>query len=218
MQRLFDIIISLTFLLVLFPIFLLISLILKYTGEGEILYFQERVGMNGAKFSLIKFATMLKNSPNFGAGNLTLKDDPRVLPFGKFLRKTKINELPQLVNIFIGDMSIVGPRPMVSDTYQHYSSDAQNKLNLIQPGLTGIGSIIFRDEEKFLEKASDPAEFYKKIIIPYKSELESWYVDNKSFNNYIKCIFVTAWVIFFPKSRLIKIAFKDLPIKPDELQ
>ena len=218
MHRVFDIIISLTFLIFLAPIFLLVSLILKFTGEGEVLYFQERVGINGTKFGLIKFATMLKNSPNIGAGNLTLKHDPRVLPFGKFLRKTKINELPQLVNIFSGDMSIVGPRPMVPDTYQNYPTHAQNKLNLIRPGLTGIGSIMFRDEEEYLESASDPAEFYKKIIIPYKSKLESWYVDNNSFTNYAKCILVTAWVIFFPKSPLINIAFKDLPTKPDELQ
>ena len=86
---------------------------------------------------------MLKNSSQMGAGEITLLNDPRVLPFGKFLRKSKINELPQIWNVLIGDMSVVGPRPMVPNTYSKYPQKAQNKLNLIRPGLTGIGSIVF---------------------------------------------------------------------------
>tara|TARA_Y100000589_G_scaffold52985_1_gene44109 strand:- start:1114 stop:1770 length:657 start_codon:yes stop_codon:yes gene_type:complete len=217
MQRVCDFIISAFALVILSPLLFPIAILLKLTGEGEIFYLQERIGINGRKFYLIKFATMLKNSPNMGAGELTLRDDSRVLPVGKFLRKSKLNELPQLWNIVIGNMSIVGPRPMVPNTYAEYSKEAQNKLNTIRPGLTGIGSIIFRDEEKFLENKKDPLEFYKNEIIPYKSDLEMWYVDNNNFINYLKCILITAWVILFPKSSIYNYFFKDLPSKPNNL-
>jgi lipopolysaccharide/colanic/teichoic acid biosynthesis glycosyltransferase len=217
MQRFFDFIFALIALLLLSPLLIPISILLKITGEGEIFYIQKRVGKNGKIFGLYKFATMLKNSPNIGAGELTLRNDPRVLPVGKFLRKSKINELPQLLNIIVGDMSIVGPRPMVPNTYSDYPQTAQNKLNTIRPGLTGIGSIVFRDEEKFLEGKTEPRKFYRSEIIPYKSDLEIWYVNNNSLLNYFKCIFLTAWVIFFPRSKIIKIMFKELPNRPSNL-
>jgi lipopolysaccharide/colanic/teichoic acid biosynthesis glycosyltransferase len=121
---------------------------------------QERVGKGGTSFKLFKLATMLKDSPNIGSGEITVKNDPRVLPLGRFLRKSKINELPQLWNILSGDMSVVGPRPMVADTYAHYSQEAQDILNSVRPGLTGLGSIIFRDEESFLDQRDDPVSFY----------------------------------------------------------
>ena len=150
--RLFDIFFSLLALLFLLPLFAPIVLILRFTGEGEIFYRQERIGRHGTPFALLKFATMLRNSPTIGAGEITVKNDPRVLPFGRFLRKTKINELPQLFNILLGHISMVGPRPMVPNTFLKYSSEAQSELKKVKPGLTGIGSIIFRDEEIKLEK------------------------------------------------------------------
>ncbi len=217
MQRLFDLVISISALIILSPLLISVCFLLKLTGEGEIFYMQERIGIYGNKFKLLKFATMLKNSPNIGSGELTLINDSRVLPVGKFLRKSKINELPQLWNIVIGDMSIVGPRPMVPNTYSKYSKEAQKKLDTIRPGLTGVGSIIFRDEEKFLEGKTNPLEFYKNEIIPFKSELEIWYVDNNTFMNYFKCIFITAWVILFPKSIIYNHLFRDLPTKPENL-
>ena len=218
MQRLFDIVLSLIAIICLSPILIIVSIILKFTGENEIFYSQDRVGRYGKIFGVLKFATMLKNSPNIGAGEITVQNDPRVLPFGKFLRKSKINELPQLWNIFIGDMSIVGPRPMVPNTYTNYSYEAQKTLNRVRPGLTGIGSIIFRDEERLLENKIDSMNFYIKNIIPYKNKLEIWYVNNKSIFLYIKCIFLTAWVIFFPKSKIFKSFFKNLPPLPEELK
>ncbi len=218
MQRLFDLVISISALIILSPLLVPVCILLKLTGEGEIFYTQERIGIYGHKFKLLKFATMLKNSPNIGSGELTLINDPRVLPVGKFLRKSKINELPQLWNIVIGDMSIVGPRPMVPNTYSAYSKEAQNKLDTIRPGLTGVGSIIFRDEEKFLEGKTNPLEFYKNEIIPFKSKLEIWYVDNNTFMNYFKCILITAWVILFPKSTIYNHLFRDLPTKPENLK
>lgn len=216
--RFFDILLSLLALFFLLPLFAPIVLILRFTGEREILYRQERVGREGKTFSLLKFATMLKNSPSIGAGEITLKNDSRVLPFGHFLRKTKINELPQLFNILLGDISIVGPRPMVPNTFKKYSPEAQLELNKMKPGLTGIGSIIFRDEEKFLELKSNPQEFYDDFIIPYKNELEIWFTKNSSLKTYFMIIFLTAWVIFFSSSRLPHILLIGLPSMPAELK
>ena len=109
-QRFLDISISIITLICLLPVFIPIIILLKFTGEGEVIYNQPRIGKNGKKFGLFKFATMLKNSPTSGAGPITIKDDPRVLPVGRFLRKSKVNELPQLINVLFGEMSIVGPR------------------------------------------------------------------------------------------------------------
>ena len=133
---------------------------------------------------------MLKNSPSIGSGEITVKNDPRVLPFGRFLRKTKINELPQLVNILLGHISVVGPRPMVPNTFLKYSTEAQFELKKVRPGLTGIGSIIFRDEEKFLEGKADPRKFYDEHIIPFKNKLELWYVENISISTYFKKLYL----------------------------
>ena len=217
MKRVLDIVLSFLALVVLAPFLLPVVVILRYTGEGEVFYIQERVGRGGNSFGLYKFATMLKNSPNIGAGEITVRGDPRVLPFGQFLRKTKLNELPQLWNIFIGDMSVVGPRPMVLNTYAYYPEEAREKLNMIRPGLTGIGSIVFRDEERYLTDRDEPMEFYKEHIIPYKSDLELWFVENNTLWLYIKIIFVTAWVVVFPSSTIVDKAFDDIPSLPDSL-
>ena len=217
MKRFLAITLSFLALVVLAPFLLTIIVILKFTGEGEVFYIQLRSGRGGNPFGLYKFATMLKNSPNIGAGEITVRGDPRVLPFGKFLRKTKLNELPQLWNIFIGDMSVVGPRPMVLKTYAHYPEKARNKLDTIRPGLTGIGSIIFRDEELYLVDRDEPMEFYREYIIPYKSDLEIWFVENNTLWLYVKIIFVTAWVVVFPSSNLVDKAFIEIPRLPDSL-
>ena len=111
MQRVFDIFFSGIALILLLPILLPLMFILRVTGEGEIFFLQNRVGLGGRYFRIFKFATMLKDSPNIGSGTVTVKNDPRILPMGEFLRKTKLNELPQLINIFSGAMSIIGPRP-----------------------------------------------------------------------------------------------------------
>jgi len=217
MKRILDILLSFLALVVLMPFLLPVVVILRFTGEGEIFYIQERVGRGGKLFGLYKFATMLKNSPNIGAGEITVREDPRVLPFGKFLRKTKLNELPQLWNIFIGDMSVVGPRPMVLNTYAYYPEEAREKLNMIRPGLTGIGSIVFRDEERYLADLDEPMVFYREQIIPYKSDLEIWFAKNNTLWLYIKIIFVTAWVVIFPSSTIANKAFIGIPRLPESL-
>ena len=218
MQRILDVIFAGLGMLFLSPLLLPIAFILKATGEGEVFYIQTRIGKNGSLFGLLKFATMLKNSPNIGAGEITINNDPRVLPIGKFLRKSKINELPQLWNILIGNMSLVGPRPMVPNTYANYPEEAQEILNTVRPGLTGIGSIIFRDEERLLSERVDPIKFYRESITPYKSALEIWFVQNNSLWLYVKVIFVTAWVVIFPASKIANIAFCGFPRLPESLK
>ena len=213
LKRLLDITVSFVTLIFLLPLFIPIIIVLKLTAEGEVFYFQERIGLNNSRFQIWKFATMLKNSMNMGTGSITLQNDFRVTSIGKFLRKTKINELPQIINILKGDISIVGPRPLVTKTFSAYSTEVQGQIYKVKPGLTGIGSIIFRDEESIISavKVEDPHEFYKRVIAPYKGELEMWYQDHKSFFLDLQLIFMTAWVILFPESRLYEKWFKDLP-------
>ena len=216
-QRILDILLAGLGLLLLFPAFVIIAVTLKLTGEGEVFFLQDRVGKEGNVFKIYKFATMLKNSPNLGTGVITVKDDPRVLPLGKFLRKSKLNELPQLWNIFIGEMSIVGPRPMVASTYAKYPVSAQTELNKVRPGLSGIGSIIFRDEEQYLSGHNGPNTFYEEVIIPYKSSLEIWYVKNNSLWIYVKVIVVTSLVVFRPSTNA-ESWFRGIPPKPEALR
>lgn len=218
MQRLFDILFSFIALLVLSPLLIVVCIVLKLTGEGEIFFLQERIGINGSRFNLYKFATMLKNSPYIGSGTVTMKDDPRVLPLGKFLRKTKINELPQLINIFIGNMSVIGPRPLTPQNFGFYDPNIQKIITLVRPGLSGIGSIIFRGEEDIMHGEHASINFYNDFIAPYKGQLEEWYVDNKSFYLYFLLIFLTLWMVLFPKSDIIWKSLKKLPKPPYALQ
>jgi len=209
MQRFFDIVFSGLAILVLSPLIITLVFILKFTGEGEVFFTQNRIGKNMKKFSLLKFATMLKNSENMGAGTVTIKNDPRVLPIGKFLRKTKLNELPQLFNIFIGDMSVIGPRPLHIKQFSFYKEDDQMVIASVLPGLSGMGSIIFRDEEKLLQSSQDPDKTYKQKISPEKAKLEKFYIKNISIYLYFKLIILTLIALMFPKIDL-KIFFKDL--------
>jgi len=212
-KRFFDILLSFIALICLLPVMLPVCIILLLTGEHRVFYFQKRIGYKNKTFDMWKFATMLKNSPNMGTGMITTRKDPRVLPFGNFLRKTKLNELPQLVNILKGDMSIVGPRPMVDKTFVVYPEAVRNKIYDSRPGLTGIGSIVFRDEEDYISRASDPLVFFDEVIQPHKGELELWYNNNKSLPVDASIVFLTAWVVLFPKSQLVYKMFKNLPVK-----
>lgn len=216
-KRLFDVFIALLFLSLTSPIFIITIIILKFTGEGEVFYLQNRVGFNNKNFKIFKFATMVKNSPNIGTGSLTLRNDPRVLPFGKFLRKSKINEFPQIFNVLLGNMSIVGPRPQMKVDFLVYPEDIRDLIYLTKPGITGLGSVIFRDEEKLISNASNSRQFYSDKIAPYKGSLEVWYNKNVSFFNDASIIFLTAWVIIFPNSNLTYKIFRNIPPKPPDL-
>ena len=218
MIRMFDIVLASFALIVISPIFLTLMVILRFTGEGEVFYCQKRIGRQQKVFYVLKFATMLKNSPLMGLGTITVKNDPRILPLGHFLRKTKINELPQLLNVLLGHMSLVGPRPLTKENFSFYSLDVQKSISTVRPGLSGIGSIIFRHEENLLANAPDKKTFYSNIIAPYKGNLEIWYVNNNSAITYFKIIVVTIVVIFNPKSKLIDAYFCGLPVLPKELQ
>lgn len=218
-KRIIDFILAFIALIILLPFLLPVSILLILTGEHEVFYLQKRVGYKNQYFKIWKYATMLKNSANMGTGSLTLRDDPRVTPLGKFLRKTKINELPQIINVLIGNMSIVGARPQMEVDFLKFPEDVQKVIYNTKPGITGIGSIIFRDEEKWISNAQgDPHEFYKKHIAPYKGELELWYQKNITIWTDLKLIFCTAWVIIFHKSNLPYNIFKGLPEKPETLK
>lgn len=217
MQRIFDIALSGLALLALSPLLLPIALFLRFTGEGEIFFLQSRVGKNGKPFALYKFATMLKNSPSIGTGTVTLKDDPRILPAGKFLRKTKINELPQLLNILNGSMSIIGPRPQTQRCFDAFPQRSQEAIVKVRPGLSGIGSIVFRDEEEMMHGHQDPNYFYDQVIMPYKGALEEWYVHNQNLYTYFMLIGLTAWVVLFPSSKAVWSVFGNLPKPGPEL-
>ena len=215
--RSLDIMFSFVGILLLSPLLIIVSMILKFTGENEIIYKQTRIGKNLKTFSLYKFATMLKDSSSFGSGELTQFNDPRVLPVGKFLRKTKINELPQLFNVLKGDMSIVGPRPQTRKYFNLYSENAKEHISSIKPGLSGIASIIFRNEEELLRYTEDPVKFDDECITPFKGDLEIWYVENKSLINYIIIIFMTVAVVIIPSLNTYNF-FSKLPDMPDDLE
>lgn len=212
LKRILDLTLSIIALILLSPFLIPIVILLKLTGEGEVWYKQNRVGYKNQNFKIWKFATMLKNSPNMGTGSLTVRDDPRVTPMGKYLRKSKVNELPQIINVLKGDMSIVGPRPQMKVDFDVYSEEVQASIYNEKPGITSIGSIIFRDEEKLMTDTDRPIkEYYAEVIAPYKGQLELWYQDRASLYNDTKIIFLTAWSILFPESKLVRKLFKGLP-------
>lgn len=223
MTRCLDIVGSGLAMVLLSPILIVVMIVLKCTGEHEVFYRMKRVGFGGKDFGMWKFTTMLKNSPNMAGGVLTQKDDPRVLPVGKFLRKTKINELPQLINIFTGEMSFVGPRPQARAHYDLYSAEVKTKIDALRPGLTGIGSLVFRDEEDILTDIEDKGikltrdQFHDTVIAPYKGELEKWYAENRSLWTYLALIFMTSWAVVSPRTNIHRRLFKDLPPIPKEL-
>jgi lipopolysaccharide/colanic/teichoic acid biosynthesis glycosyltransferase len=216
MSRCFDIILASSALVFFSPVLLLVMVVLRLTGEGEIFFKQKRIGLGGEPFELIKFATMKKDSPSMAGGTITLKDDPRILPFGKFLRSTKLNELPQLSNIIKGDMSLIGPRPQTQRCFDAFPSHTQKVISLVKPGLSGIGSIVFRGEDKMLEEA-DAENFYDHVIMPYKGRLEEWYVSKRSSRLYFTLIALTILVVISRRLSFVWFAFRTLPRPPKEL-
>jgi lipopolysaccharide/colanic/teichoic acid biosynthesis glycosyltransferase len=217
-KRLFGIFLALIALIVLSPLLIPVCIGLLFTGEHYVFYFQKRIGYKNRYFKIWKFATMLRASPGLGTGSITLKNDWRLTPMGKYLRATKINEVPQLVNILLGDMSIVGPRPLMEVDFLKLSKELQATFYNARPGLTGIASVIFRDEQKYYSNTDlDPHEFDKKFILPYKGELEIWYQKHLSLYTDLMLIFLTAWAIGAPKNNLVYKVFKDLPERPKDL-
>lgn len=209
--RTLDIIFSLLGLIILAPILIIVSIILLFTGENKVFYLQERVGLNKVTFKLIKFVTMLENSPNIGTGTITIKNDPRVLPFGKFLRLSKLNEIPQLINVLVGDISLIGPRPLTNEVFSYYNQEQQEIIASLKPGLSGIGSILFRSEDQILDGLEDPKEYYKTVITPKKAAYEKWFKDNSGISLYLTLIICTLIVVVTKKDSFLYRIFKDLP-------
>lgn len=216
MIRFLDIIFSGFSIIILLPLFLIVIIVLKFTAEGEVFFYQKRIGKNNSFFNLIKFATMAKNSPYIGSKTITLKNDSRIFPVGKFLRKFKINELPQLVNILIGDMSVIGPRPLTKENFEAYPKEIKKIVTQIRPGLSGIGSIIFKNEEIFLNNKNSK-QVYFLLIAPYKGELEKWFVKNYSIVNYLLLILLTIYVLIFQDYKMPWRIFRDLPKPPKKI-
>jgi lipopolysaccharide/colanic/teichoic acid biosynthesis glycosyltransferase len=217
LKRAFDILSSGTAIMVLSPILVPICIVLRLTGEGEVFYRQERIGKGGKPFKILKFATMLKNSPNMAGGDITVGRDPRILPMGGFLRASKINELPQLLNIFRGEMSVIGPRPLTPRIAAMFPADHWQALSNIKPGLSGIGSVIFRDEETLLDGVSDRNAVYQSAIVPYKSALERWYALHQSLGTDLLLITLTIAAILHLRLDPHRV-FSDLPPRPQPLK
>ena len=212
-KRIADLIIAVLALVILSPLLIVSIIMLLLTGEHEVFFVQKRVGYKNKLFNIVKFASMLKNSPNIGTGEITLRNDPRVTRVGRFLRMTKLNEVPQIFNVLKGDMSIVGPRPLMAVSFRQYPDDVQQIIYNCKPGMTGIGSLIFRDEEKIVSAAPDPKAMYTAIY-SLKGSLELWYQKHASLYTDLMIIFLTAWTIVFPKNKLVYKVFKGLPVMP----
>lgn len=199
-------------MLLIAPIILIIIALQLLFNKADVFYLQNRIGLNNKDFKIIKFSSMLKNSMDLPGGSITIRNDPRVTRTGKTLRFTKLNELPQLFNVLIGDMSFVGPRPLVTKGFNLYPPDVKAFLYKSKPGITGISSVVFRDEEIFVTKSKmDPHEYYKKHIFPFKGQLEEWYYNNKSLWVDFIILFLTGIKILFPNSKLEYSFFPSLP-------
>ncbi|NCO54516.1 MAG: glycosyl transferase [Bacteroidetes bacterium CG02_land_8_20_14_3_00_31_25] len=195
LKRFTDIFLSFLAILVLLPFMFVISLIVNFESIGGFFYFQQRVGKNGKDFKLIKFRTMYVGADKNGLITVGT-NDKRITGFGKFLRKFKLDELPQLFNVIIGDMSIVGPRPEVRKYVNLYNSE-QLKVLSVHPGLTDYASIIYIEENKILSESDDPEKMYVEKIMPHKLELNLKYIKNQTFFTDLKIIFETIFKIFF---------------------
>lgn len=194
-KRLFDIIVSLLGIIMFLPILLCVSFLIKHeNGEGTIFYRGVRIGKNGKPFKIFKFRTMVMNAETIG-GSSTADDDLRLSKIGKFLRKYKVDELPQLVNVFKGDMSLIGPRPQVLWAVKFYSNEDKKILLSVRPGITDYASIKFNDEGGILKGSKDPDKDYMEKIHPEKIRLSKKYVKNISFKTDLEILFRTFLVI-----------------------
>lgn len=193
MIRFFDILFSGLGLLVLSPLFLVLYVLIRLESKGGGFYSQERIGKDGVPFRLYKFRSMRKDADK--GGLITIGGhDPRITRTGYFIRKYKLDELPQLWNVFTGDMSLVGPRPEVAK-YTDLYTEEQRRVLSVRPGITDYASIEYVDENEILGKAEDPDRAYVEQIMPAKIRLNMKYIENRSVREYFKIIFLTLWSI-----------------------
>ena len=196
-KRAFDLIFSTIGILILSPVFLIVAIIIKIDSKGPIYFRQDRVGKNNEVFQIHKFRTMEINSESLG--KLTIGEDKRITNFGRWLRKNKIDELPQLIDVLYGEMSLVGPRPELKEYVDTYPKDIKKKILSVKPGITDYASITMIDESLLLANYSNPQEAYAKSILPKKLELSTKYVDDNNIFLDFKIIFLTLQKIFLKK-------------------
>ncbi len=190
-KRAFDILCSFLGLTVLSPVLLVVSVLVAVTSPGGVFFRQERIGKDGKPFRIFKFRSMRKDNAGL---KITTGNDSRITPVGRFLRKSKIDELPQLINVLVGDMSFVGPRPEVAD-YVNLYTPYQRQVLLVRPGITGLASIRFRNENDLLTASDDPNRTYVEQIMPRKIDLDLEYIPHASVFYDIKLIFQTFAVV-----------------------
>lgn len=218
-KRSFDLLFASSLSLLSLPVFSLICLVLLITERGKVFYLQERIGYHGRPFRIWKFTTMIENSEKMEGGSITLRNDWRVTRLGRLLRISKLNELPQLINVLKGDMSVVGPRPLMPADFAHYSEEAREAVVQSKPGLTGAGSIVFRDEQYFVSYSDmEPKKYYMEIIMPYKGAVEIWYSRNQSLWTDLKLLLLTVISLLWPGNSLIYCWFNDFPPRPEALK
>lgn len=179
MKRILDVILSIVGLLLLSPVFLITAALIKLDSDGPVFFQQERVGRFGRYFNILKFRTMVNNAQSIGA-SITIGNDSRITRCGNYLRKYKLDELPQLINVLKGDMSLVGPRPEVAEYVKYYPEDVKHRVLSVRPGITDVASLKFLNEAKMLSEAEDPLRCYVDEILPIKLKYYTEYVDNRS--------------------------------------
>jgi lipopolysaccharide/colanic/teichoic acid biosynthesis glycosyltransferase len=208
MKRTLDFVISGLAILVLSPLLIVVAAAVKAASPGPIFFRQERIGRDFHPFKIYKFRSMIKEAPTKGTA-ITFGDDPRITRLGRLLRKTKVDELPQLINVLKGDMSLVGPRPEIPKYVEMFRADYEIILQ-VRPGITDLASIIYRDEAALLGQAQDPEEEYVKRILPEKIRLAKEYVDNASILLDFKIIIQTVLKLLADKLAFSRVKTSDL--------
>jgi lipopolysaccharide/colanic/teichoic acid biosynthesis glycosyltransferase len=206
MKRLFDLVCCCVAVIVLLPLLAVIAIAVKLSSRGPVLFVQERVGRGGRKFKLLKFRSMVLDAHMLGP-QITHGRDPRITSVGRWLRRTKLDELPQLLNVIKGDMSIVGPRPEVPRYVALYNEEQRQVLS-VRPGLTDLATLAYRDEESLLQTAADPEMFYVKEVMPAKLRLNREYLEKRSFLFDLRLIGLTLWRVVRPLSARTRVDTK----------
>ena len=192
LKRTFDILLSVFAIFLLFPFFLLVSFLIVIDSGFPIFFLQKRIGRGAKEFNIIKFRTMKTNNENI---TITVSDDSRITRIGKYLRKTKIDELPEILNVLFGQMSFVGPRPDVKG-YADKLKGANRKILALRPGITGPASLKYYNEEYILSQKSNPKKYNDEVIFPDKVKINMHYFHNRSFFLDLKIIFATIFRVF----------------------
>ena len=196
LKRAVDVLGSAAGLLILFPLLLAIAVVIKLDSPGEVFFRQERIGRGGRPFRIFKFRSMVAGAPRLGTA-ITVHADSRITRIGEFLRRFKLDELPQLINVLIGDMSLVGPRPEVPEFINLYTPEQRAIILSLRPGMTDYASILFRDECSLLDGNDDPLNTYHRVIMPIKFSYYERYAKDVGLFNDLRIIVATIWLLTF---------------------